>query len=220
MKKRLTIVLLLLFVTACAFVTAANVFPDQVWNAISLAQDYWAAAFRLRSQPPPAKQPLTPVPYLDAEGYAVISAWKEHSAGDNVIFVRREISPDPHYRDEPDAACLPGELRYRYRPAIQDLASKWHQPAWLVEDRFSDPHEFMVRPQSELPVNDPRKNNTHNAAGYFIFSAVGFNRDRTRAAIHVIHWDGRLGLGNIFLMRKNTRGVWEIEGYGECGWIT
>jgi len=219
MSKRLTAFAIAILVCVIVPIVAANAFPDETWSAISLAQDTWNAIFMHQRLEPP-RELAAPVPYIDADGYAVMSAWKQLWAGQDVVFVRRDIAADPHVPvEELGASCLPAGLRYEYRPAMQDLQSMWNKRFVLLQGRFSQPEKFMLRSNSELPVNDPRTGIRPNARGYFAFSAVGFNRSRSRAAIYVIHWDGRFGTSEVFLMKKDSKG-WRIEGNGNCGWIT
>ena len=68
-------------------------------------------------------------PYTDVEGYRVVAAWKRHWAQEYPVILRREMRADPHLEkgEGPNTTWLPAELRFRYRPAINDLASKWNQ---------------------------------------------------------------------------------------------
>ena len=218
MSRRLIFLAGFVFAFLVMLIVAANAFPDQTWNAISLAQDAWHGIF-LRERLETRREPQTPVPYIDPDGYAVMSAWKQAWAGQDVVFVRRDIRPDSHVPgEELGASCLPARFRYEYRPAMQDLQSLWNKP-FILQDRFSQPEKFMLLSDSDLPVNDPRTIVRANARGYFAFSAVGFNHQRSRAAIWVIHWDGRFGTADVFFMKNGDKG-WQIEGSGDCGWIT
>lgn len=219
MRKRLIAIAAMICAVIFAGVSAGNFFPDQTWTAITFAQDMWAAIF-LRHVPAPLPQLAVPAPYVDRDGYAVMTAWKRLWAKQHVIFVRREIKPDPIIPvGELDVSCLSAKFRKDYGTAMQDLASVWSEP-YLLEDLFSHPEEFIIEEESRLPINDHREGVPANAAGYFAFSPVGFNADRSRAALYVLHRDGYYGTGEVFLLRRDNHGVWEFDGIGECGWIT
>ena len=216
-------------VAVCVAVVGGTLacFPNLRWSTLGVAEDVLSAA-REKLQPAfpflRAAQPLPAVrsvePFTDVEGYAVVVAWKRHWAQQDPVILRREIRPDPHVGkgEVPDATWLPAELRFRYRPAINDLASKWNQTR-LLEERFENPAEFLVRPESSLPVNDGRKGIPANASGYFAVSAVGFDHTRRHAAIYVMHREGRYGDGTIFLLSKDANGAWHVE-KSVMVWIT
>lgn len=220
MKTRLLVGAGLLSVAAIGFAIAANFFADQTWNVIRSAEEGLEGAF-VRSAPAPLPKLAVAVPYLDAEGYAVISAWKQHWSKQSILFVGEEMRPEAHLEaGKIDAACLPDTLRLLYRPALQDLASIWGNRYQLLPERFANPNEFVVEPTSDFSSADPRLGIPEHALGYFVFSPVGFNRAGSLAALYVMQRDGRFAWGEIFLMHKDRAGKWEVEGNGNCGWIT
>jgi hypothetical protein len=220
MAKSLVVTATLIAICCGAVVAVADRFPDQTWRALHRLPRVYAWFFPPDAPPRvrlPIPAPVTP-PYTDADGYAVMSAWKHYWTQKHVVFVRRDIKPDPYY--SPDVSCLSSAYRAPYRDAVKDFAWQWSEHQTL-ENQFIPAEEFRVVPESELPPYEIRKGVPANAGGYFAFSAVGFNADRTRAAVYVLHRDGVYGTGSLWLVRKTRSGVWVVVPGGGCiGWMS
>lgn len=221
-KTRILLVGLAMVSAAVLLGFVVNLFPDASWRVLNGARSVYARVVPPAVPlPEPSKRPVREMmPYADSDGYAVLSAWKPYWTQRYVIVVRREMAPDPHFSYlPPDLRCLPAEFRKEYGEAMQDFASRWPQQ-WTLEPRFTPAGEFIIVPNAQLPQIRPVDGVPANAAGYFAFSAVGFNRARDRAVLYVIHREGTFGHSQLPLMKRNRQGAWMLAGYGTCGWIT
>lgn len=197
---------------------AANLFPDQTWYIMNNARDLVKAAFFPSSEPVVLAPASTPTPYLDPDAYEVISAWKHKRFHGDVIVVRTEVQRDHH--EAPGQSCVPTNLRFTFSRAMNDLEVNWHRIGFF-ENRFNPPEQFVLIPKAELPEaarRFPRRSEA--SAGHFEFSYIGFNAAHTRAVLHVVHWDGRLGYSNDIFMQRDANRTWTVVALSDCGWIT
>lgn len=225
-KKRLVVLLTAVLGSIATGLAAANLFPDQTWKAMNDVRELISVLPTISSQQRPPQPPtfhgpeVSEEPYVDVNGYAVLSAWKHYWAQEYPIFVRREVEPDPKWMGRVlGKACIPSQLRDDYSEAVTDFNAKLTRH-WSLEERFSPANQFVVLHEFQLPVDDVRKGIPANALGFFAFSAVGFNRQGNRAVVYVVRRDGHFGWGEVFLMRRTKSGAWKIAGNGDCGWIT
>ena len=221
--KALAVTITLILICGAAVFTVADRYPNLTWEVLHS----FPRLYRLFFPPdPPFRRQARPVPapklepYTEAEGYAVMSAWKHYWAQKHVVVIRRDMKADPLLRHIPNESCLNGPERLAYKDAMQDFVSRWPE-AWALENRFTPSAEFVIVPESDLPKRETRPHIPANASGYFAFSAVGFSGKRSRAVLYVVHRDGIYGDGSLFLLRKNRSGEWEVlPGEGCAGWIT
>lgn len=121
--------------------------------------------------------------------------------------------------------CLqpPKEQESTYRPVIDDYAAK-NKGKLALERDFDLPQYAIVGPADAKAIGQRSRvadGFPFNAAVIFHVSAVGFNRDGTRALVYVGHHCGSLCGGGTyhFLVKKDGR--WQVDReYGgmSCVW--
>jgi hypothetical protein len=105
-----------------------------------------------------------------------------------------------------------------YQPLIQDYVAK-NQRKLVLERKFDLPQYALV----DFGRTSGRANPPGAASIVFEVSAVGFNRDRTRALVYVGHHCGSLcGGGRYHLLVKND-GKWQVDREYRgmsCAWVS
>ena len=105
-----------------------------------------------------------------------------------------------------------------YQPLIQDYLAK-NQKKLVLERKFDLPQYALVG----FGRTSGRANSPVAASIVFEVSAVGFNRDRTRALVYVGHHCGSLcGSGRYHLLIKKD-GKWQVDREYRgmsCGWAS
>ena len=104
-----------------------------------------------------------------------------------------------------------------YVPLIVDYVAK-NNKKYVLERKFDLPQYELV--DSEWTSG---RANPSLASVTFEVSAVGFNRDRTRALVYVGHHCGSLCGGGRYHLLAKKEGKWQVDGEYRgmsCGWIS
>ena len=192
----------------------------------------------------PAYQPPVPSPQQGSANDPRLTAAQEKDSYEIYsILLRTEMPPQwnitgwaieqgtqtyPNFGDMSSIGmCLqpPKAQESIYRPLINDYAAKNKRKLTLGR-RFNLPEYAVIGP-ADLKAIQQRSRVADgfpfNASVLFHVSAVGFNRDGTRALVYVGHHCGSLcgGGGSHFLLKKDGR--WQVDReYGgmSCVWAS
>ena len=110
-----------------------------------------------------------------------------------------------------------------YRPLIDDYAAK-NKKKLTLERNFDLPQYALVGPTDVKAIQQRSRGADgfpFNASVIFHVSAVGFNRDGTRALAYVGHYCGGLCGGGTYHFLVKKDGKWQVDKeYGgmSCGW--
>jgi len=165
----------------------------------------------------PDRLVLTPVEEKEFyEIYSLLLKWQmafvaEMHPGKSITsitwFIKRETQPlEDLARDKSDMEiCLRGlsqDKRAIYQPLIDDYINK-NKKILILERKFDLPRYTLTeQTHALLPISD---------AVVLDVSAVGFNRDRTRALVSLQYWCGGIcgEAGYYFLVKKDGR--WQAD---------
>jgi hypothetical protein len=165
------------------------------------------------------------LPFEDADGYAVMSAWIEAYVrdGSGPLVIQQEVGASylkgwvqaPGDSTEPPnhvpLSCFSKRLRSEFEEAIRNYAEQ-NAHDWLLERSIvSKRLAYSLVPASGLlpgwgtggqnPPGDSR------IAGYTVFSAVGFDSHRKRAVLFVAN-RYRLGGGCSYFLFRRSGSIW------------
>jgi hypothetical protein len=162
---------------------------------------------------------MKPPPYEDAEAYKVYSALLPETQTPLLI----------RYDTVSENACL-SSVRDHDKAAVAALDDyvKVNRTAWGLQDKFSLPKPPKLVSMDDLRAMDEEDQRTgHEKPGssrtrpHFVLSAVGFNADKTIAAVWIYYDCGGLcGSGRLAVLRK-AAGVWkETKEDQGCGVVS
>lgn len=177
-----------------------------------------------------AQVPSRAKPYNVDEAYRVyiVLLPKEESygfSGKGKIVIQRETVS--HFMGHADVdGCISNKVKLRFQEAIDDFV-RVNKQTWLLQPRFeTKPYELVSAEQiSSYSKTEPKKDVKPNdgwkafydhhpgSGGYHIMSAVGFNKDKTKAIVYSGSSCGSLcGSWSLHLLEK-TDGKWrEVPG--------
>ena len=198
------------------FLFAANFYPDETWCALTGTADLIHGFKPLQSISLRIERD-TPDPYLDSDGYAVLSALK-HSVANTGLAVVRE---DSAATSEPSrySQCVPDNLRAHFGDILEDRDRQLSRK-WQFENRFSPKEEFLLLSDQKLAPHDGRTAQSVEAC--ITYSAVAFSPDRNRPAAYMAlanvsgsHYGEAYG-AIWFLEKRGSE--WSISGKSVCDW--
>jgi hypothetical protein len=112
---------------------------------------------------------------------------------------------------------VPREQEAVYLPLVDNYTAK-NNRKWVLERKFDLPqYELVEFGQRAGRASPPAASVT------FDVSAVGFNRDRTRALVYVGHHCGNLCGGGGYHLLVKKEGKWQVDreyGGGSCIWVS
>ena len=165
-----------------------------------------------------AQAPVAAEPYDVAEAYRVYSVLipEEQSyrfAKGTLIFQQETVSDQ-----KASTACLSKEAADEFKEAIADF-DQVNSKQWLLqrELEIDKPYELVSSGMIKALIQTeqgPNWNDFYNrypdSGGYFIFSAVGFNKEKTLAIVYSGSGCGGLcGMGAFHLLEKQ-KGEWKV----------
>jgi hypothetical protein len=140
--------------------------------------------------------------------------------------IERETQTYPNFGDMSSIGmCLqpPKAQESIYRPLIDDYAAK-NKRKFVLERKFDLPEYAVVGPTDVKAIQQRSRvadGFPFNSVVIFHVSAVGFNRDGTRALAYVGHYCGGLCGGGTYHFLVKKDGKWQVDKeYGgmSCGW--
>ena len=166
-----------------------------------------------------AQDAASPKPYDDSEAYQVYSVLlpNEEVYGGTVIIQEETVGggTDAVMGGNP-SGCLFPEAAKKFKEAIADY-ERQNSHNWLLQRKFDidTPYEIINSETIHLPFNNKAKDGWQmfrsrypKSTGFVIFSAVGFNNDKTQAVVFTGSSCGWLcGAWSFHLMEK-TNGKW------------
>ena len=135
-----------------------------------------------------AQTETNPQVYTDTEAYRVYSVLlpQEESAelttGTLLIREESELNAEPE-------SCLTKEDKQRFAEAIADYKSI-NRKSWLLQRRFDVQYAYEIVNAQTIDLLlkqngwEALEKRYPGSAGYIIFSAVGFNREKTLAVVY------------------------------------
>jgi hypothetical protein len=223
LNNRRAVFTLLGCVLVCGFV-ACELFPGEVVDFYWTAKRWTNAAWHLER--PPQFRLAVPglvLPYEDADGYAVLSAWITASfpVKSGIVVIQREAgtsSPEPP-RSIP-RSCFSSNIRSEFGEAFSDYSEK-NAVGWLFRPS-SRPKlaRYTLAPASDLisgwSHGEPDGSGDARRREYAVVSAVGFDSHRRRAVLFVSQHYQTGGYFGHLLFRKNGAS-WQLAKTPICG---
>jgi hypothetical protein len=109
----------------------------------------------------------------------------------------------------------PQDQEATYRPVIEDFEQR-NKRRFLLQMKFDLPAYTLVNPTDKTALQ--------NHVPLFDVSAVGFNKDHTRALVYVAHYCGGLCGGGTYHLMAKRNGKWEpdreFRGGPFCSWVS
>lgn len=136
--------------------------------------------------------------------------------------------------------CFPAKYDNSFAEGYKNFQDM-NSTTWtlLPRFRFDRPYEFVsedqldqmvvfVEPRADLPDSGGSGFAWHkffeqypNSSGYFVFSAVGFNRSNTQAVIRATFYCGGLCAGESYYLLVKRRGRWRVlHASASCGFVS
>jgi hypothetical protein len=183
---------------------------------------------------PAQQQPVnTPELYRDADAYEIYSLLLPNEwSWDAARLVIRETTTLDSTLGTPDRCIqLQGEEKKKIQAAFEDFV-RVNKSTWILTPLLKIAKPYDIVSVSELKTFSPGVSHVNEedvweqhhpgAAGYFEFSAVGFNGDRTLALVSISHYCGTLCAGGSFHLMEKKDGKWraKLNSGTECGWIS
>jgi hypothetical protein len=146
----------------------------------------------------------------------------------HLVIIQQETTPGFGTFRKDVAKCFPSDWRFRweYESALSDYYVENHVPRALSR-RFSiaGPYELVPKRRIDALVASAKflwqgfTERYPHSNGYIVVSAVGFNRNKTRAVVYAEVDCGVLcGLGRYYTMEK-LQGKW-VEAHVGCTWMS
>jgi hypothetical protein len=175
---------------------------------------------------------LEPQPYLDSDGYEIYAArlpqewaWKDDHAKQLVIQQETTVFPNLGTGE----ACLPGgdDFPESWKEVLTDY-KKQNETTRILARGFVIDKPYNLIPKQEF--DDLFKKDGPGWAGFYSrypdsggiihLSAVGFNKERTKAMLYIGHSCGWLcgGGGYVFVHKKDGKWVGAIVKGTGCAW--
>ena len=142
--------------------------------------------------------------------------------------IKQETQPFPHDGHITFNVCVqpPQDQESIYRPVFDDYVTK-NRKLFVLDRKFDLPQYALVGP-ADLKAIEQRTRVADgfpfNASVIFHVSAVGFNRDGTRALVYVGHHCGSLCGGGTYHLLLKKDGRWQVDqeyrGAPFCLWVS
>ena len=224
MRGRAGIVIALLGTVLVVVLIACEVFPQQVVDLYWDAKRWASAAVHLKELPRRQRAyPRLALPYEDADGYAVLSAWITSSSreGGGSLVIQQEAgagSPEP----PPPVIerCLPGLVRAEFEEAFSDYMRQ-NAENWLLQPYIQwKGVRYTLAPAAALMPGwaGGTWNVPYDAwrANYVTFSIVGFDSHRSRAVLFATQ-TGESGISRAYYLFRRKGATWLKEYWYDCG---
>jgi len=168
-----------------------------------------------------AQQSSSPEAYIDDEAYRVYDALlPQDSTGSTFVMqgdTFAKLSDQNSHSFGPEECIDPG-VAADFKDAITDY-NRANQNRWLLQRKFSTQHPYEILDAATLAALfkgdgwTALRQRFPNAAGMFEMSAVGFNKDKTRAILYFGHSCGSLCGDWSFHLLKKVESKWtEVPG--------
>lgn len=183
-------------------------------------------------------QKTTPLPYDDAEAYAVYSAvlfkeWPVREAKAKALVIQLETTGFKSFGTGDIGECLipPKGEESIYEPVFNSYRDANKEPRVLLP-KFTTAIPYRLVAKADFDAFFAKDGigggweefykKYPNSGGINHMSAVGFNSDRTIAIVYVGHSCGGLCGGGTYHVLKKSDGRWaEIEWHGgSCSWVS
>ena len=169
-----------------------------------------------------AQQGASPEPYNDADAYQIYSVLLPHEAayGDVMVILAETAGPLQGRSGFPIGPenCLYPEAASRFRDAVADY-NRVNQKTWLLQRKFQleKPYEIVNSDTIKLLTDGWNWAGFHkrypSSGGILEMSAVGFNKDKTRAIVYSgVSCGGLCGSWRFHLLEKMASGWKEVRG--------
>ena len=175
-------------------------------------------ALLLSTSSPLAQNGTAAQPYDDDQAYRVYSVLlpKQESAefAKDTLVIREESVVSP----EPPEACLTDAANKKFAEAIADYKRVNGKP-WLLQRQFEVQRAYEIVNTYTIDILlrrggwDAFYQRYPGSGGYAIFSAVGFNKDKTQAIVYAGSSCGNLcGRWGLHLLEKIGNQWKEVQG--------
>jgi hypothetical protein len=183
---------------------------------------------------PSANSTQEPQPYLDAEAYEVYAVrlpdqWPWAEAHAKQLVIQQETAVFPKLGT--DTECLPGgdDFPESWKEVLRDY-KKQNEATRVLVRGFVIEKSYNLIPKQEFadlfkkdgPGWSGFYSRYPDSGGIIQLSAVGFNRERTKAMLYVGHSCGWLcgGGGYAFVQKKDGKWVRAIVKGVSCAWAS
>jgi hypothetical protein len=164
-----------------------------------------------------AQQPSSPEAYTDEDAYRVYDALLPQDSSASTLVIDAEtfarLSDAKSYSWGPED-CIGASVAADFKDAISDY-NRLNRKKWLLQRKFSiqRPYEILDSATREVLFKDDGWKAFYqrfpNSGGTFEMSAVGFNKDKTRAVVYFGHTCGNLCGAWSFELLKKVDGQWQ-----------
>ena len=169
-----------------------------------------------------AQQSASPEPYNDADAYQIYSALLPHEEayGDLMVILEQTAGPLRGRSGFPIGPenCLYPEAASHFRDAVADY-NRVNQKTWLLQRKFQleKPYEIVNSDTIKVLADGWNWEGFYKryprSGGILQVSAVGFNKDKTRAIVYSGASCGSLcGSWSFHLLEKMDSGWKEVPG--------
>ncbi|HKD84601.1 MAG TPA: hypothetical protein VKB58_07620 [Terriglobales bacterium] len=177
-----------------------------------------------------AQQETTaPDMYRDPDAYAIYSLvlpLNEPWQGKSLV-IQEATGIDPHFWPPEKCITLRGGEKIKFQPAMDDF-SRFNSKQWKLLPMLTLAKPYSIAPNGDIAKFDVKadgggalwRQKYPGAFGYIYLSAVGFNRDRTRAIVTVGYMCGNVCGGNTYYFLKKNQGKWEIVPLEQSAYCT
>jgi len=216
LKRHRIVIACLGCLVACGFL-ACELFPTQVVDLYWGAKQWANAAARLEQLPPTHPAAPRPIlPYADADGYAVCTAWinSYFRKGNWFLAIQQEAgASSPERPFEMPVSILPRRIQSEFGQAFLDYSNQ-NAERWLLGPFIEPTHaRYTLVPASGLfqgwGDSGPNAPGDNRRPKYAVLSAVGFDTRRSRAVLFVAMHYGLDTNFSFFLFRKDSA-VWRL----------
>ena len=170
-----------------------------------------------------------PLPYEDKDAYAVYAALLPSDR--KLLIIQRETTRYPLETQQESCFEFSARERTKWEPVLKDYLQNNRAPK-LLQNAFvgAPPHQLVDANQLSLFFErggviggwKAFHDMFPKSEGFIRFSAVGFNREKTKAILYMgWHCGGLCGDGhNYTLERKNGKWVQLSVNHKACGWVS
>jgi hypothetical protein len=139
-----------------------------------------------------AQQAADSEPYNDADAYEIYSVLLPHEAYGDMVVIQEETVQElqqPGLHTGPED-CLFPEAASRFQDAVSDYKRR-NQKIWRLQRKFQleKPYEIVNRDTLEVLADTRNWDGFYkrypNSGGFLVMSAVGFNKEKTRAIVYL-----------------------------------
>jgi hypothetical protein len=173
-----------------------------------------------------AQQAEAPAPYDDQDAYEIYNLLIPHEEsygfGKGTIVIREETFPGP----ADSGSCFSDKAATKFKEAIDDFKRVNNAKRWRLQRLFQIERPYEIVSAEEMEGAFHTKgvqggwedfNARHpDSGGYFVMSAVGFNRDKTLAVVYTGSSCGGLCGRSSFHLLQKVDGKWKTLPGVQC----